>query len=101
MLLLPATVYYDNYYYFNNFADVGFSSGYDSNTDSLPEVSDVRDQDADSDVKKVVNYKSTSALCDHLKYIVSMPELCDVTFLVGPSKVPVHGVKAILGTRSR
>ena len=29
-----------------------------------------------------------------------MPELCDVTFLVGPSKIPIHGVKAILGTRS-
>ena len=30
-----------------------------------------------------------------------MPELCDVTFLVGPEQVAIHGVKAILGTRSR
>ncbi|XP_067669158.1 serine-enriched protein-like [Haliotis asinina] len=30
-----------------------------------------------------------------------MPELCDVTFLVGSDRVPVHGVKAILATRSR
>ncbi|XP_067654847.1 serine-enriched protein-like [Haliotis asinina] len=30
-----------------------------------------------------------------------MPDMCDVTFLVGKTKVPVHGVKAILATRSR
>ncbi|XP_067669936.1 serine-enriched protein-like [Haliotis asinina] len=30
-----------------------------------------------------------------------MPDLCDVTFLVGEDRVPVHGVKAILATRSR
>ncbi|XP_071100607.1 serine-enriched protein-like [Haliotis cracherodii] len=30
-----------------------------------------------------------------------MPEMCDVTFLVGKEKAPVHGVKAIMATRSR
>ncbi|XP_071099725.1 serine-enriched protein-like [Haliotis cracherodii] len=30
-----------------------------------------------------------------------MPEMCDVTFLVGRRQVPVYGVKAILATRSR
>jgi len=48
-----------------------------------------------------VYFKSTHVLCDNLKLILSMPELCDVTFLVGVNEVPVHGVRAILGTRSR
>ncbi|XP_067654868.1 serine-enriched protein-like [Haliotis asinina] len=30
-----------------------------------------------------------------------MPDMCDVTFLVGKEKIPVHGVKAIMATRSR
>ncbi|XP_046582249.1 serine-enriched protein-like [Haliotis rubra] len=30
-----------------------------------------------------------------------MPEMCDVTFLVGRRHVPIYGVKAILATRSR
>ncbi|OWF45718.1 serine-enriched protein-like [Mizuhopecten yessoensis] len=92
----------------------GFSSGYDS----AQEVSDTEtsllkvqqpyltcdsqcDSESEDEATEVMSYKSTKALCEHLKYIVSMPELCDVTFLVGPTKVPVYGVKAILGTRSR
>ncbi|XP_060070235.1 serine-enriched protein-like [Ylistrum balloti] len=92
----------------------GFSSGYDS----TQEVSDTEtsllkpqqpyltcdsacDSESEDEATEVMSYKSTSALCEHLKYIVSMPELCDVTFLVGPTKIPVYGVKAILGTRSR
>ncbi|XP_033749671.1 serine-enriched protein-like [Pecten maximus] len=81
--------------------DIGFSSGYESNPESSPEVGDSSYQEPDYRVRDSVNYNSTSALCDRLKYILSMPELCDVTFLVGPTKVPVYGVKAILGTRSR
>ncbi|XP_033744118.1 serine-enriched protein-like [Pecten maximus] len=92
----------------------GFSSGYDS----AQEISDTEtsmekppqhyltcdrtcDSESEDEATEVMSYKSTNALCEHLKYIVSMPELCDVTFLVGPTKVPVYGVKAILGTRSR
>ncbi|XP_071100616.1 serine-enriched protein-like [Haliotis cracherodii] len=30
-----------------------------------------------------------------------MPDMCDVTFLVGRKQVPIYGVKAILATRSR
>ncbi|KAK3104805.1 hypothetical protein FSP39_010502, partial [Pinctada imbricata] len=79
------------------------SSGYESETEAS-------ESDAENDViteppergepEKVMRYKSTNALCDHLKFILSMPELCDVTFLVGERRVPVHGVKAILGARS-
>ncbi|XP_021360597.1 serine-enriched protein-like [Mizuhopecten yessoensis] len=91
----------------------GFSSGYDSADTSDSESSPPHDNDDNKDVddgmglecdnisSDHVKYQNTSALCEHLKYILSMPELCDVTFLVGPTKVPVHGVKAILSTRSR
>jgi ABC-type Zn uptake system ZnuABC Zn-binding protein ZnuA len=51
--------------------------------------------------KQKMSYKNTHALTEHLKIISSIPALCDVTFEVGPEKVKVHGVKAILGTRSR
>ncbi|XP_021367422.1 uncharacterized protein LOC110459470 isoform X1 [Mizuhopecten yessoensis] len=78
----------------------------DTDSDSFrdPDESD-SDDDSDSefgdDEDDVMRFTSTDSLCDSLKYILSMPELCDVTFHVGPQKTPVHGVKAILGTRSR
>ncbi|XP_071167543.1 serine-enriched protein-like [Mytilus edulis] len=40
-------------------------------------------------------------LIDNIRYILSMPDLCDVMFIVGPQRVPVYGLKAILSTRSR
>ncbi|XP_045167802.2 serine-enriched protein-like [Mercenaria mercenaria] len=51
--------------------------------------------------EEVMNFQSTHALSEHLKLILAMPEMCDVTFIVGPREVPVHGVRAIMGTRSR
>lgn len=36
-----------------------------------------------------------------MKFLASMPELCDVTFLVGDSREPVCAVKAVLAARSR
>ncbi|XP_060067384.1 serine-enriched protein-like [Ylistrum balloti] len=45
--------------------------------------------------------KDTRGLCEDLKYVISVPDLCDVTFLVGEDRLPVYGVKAILATRSR
>jgi hypothetical protein len=91
------------------------SSGYEStdvsDVESLPsmESRDNIDMSRDSrnnflltDPKaEVMNFQSTHALCEHLKLIISMPQMCDVTFLVGPRDEPVHGVRAILGTRSR
>ncbi|XP_045167803.1 serine-enriched protein-like [Mercenaria mercenaria] len=44
--------------------------------------------------------KSTHALCESLRLIMEIPEMCDVTFLVGPREIPVHGVRAILGTEA-
>ncbi|CAC5397574.1 unnamed protein product [Mytilus coruscus] len=52
-------------------------------------------------IKEKMSYRNTQALTEQLKVISSIPELCDVTFEVGSDKVKVHGVKAILGTRSR
>ncbi|XP_046552257.1 serine-enriched protein-like [Haliotis rubra] len=54
-----------------------------------------------SSQNQVMIFKSTAGLQDSLAFILSMPELCDVTFLVGKDQVPVHGVKAIVATRSR
>ncbi|XP_033725003.1 serine-enriched protein-like [Pecten maximus] len=80
----------------------------DSDTDS-DSLSDPDDSDTDDDSDSefgdedddAMRFTSTENLCDSLRYILSMPELCDVTFHVGPQKTPIHGVKAILGTRSR
>ena len=36
-----------------------------------------------------------------LKFLASMPELCDITFLVGDTREPVTGVRAVLAARSR
>ncbi|XP_063446126.1 serine-enriched protein-like [Mytilus trossulus] len=52
-------------------------------------------------IKEKMSYRNTQTLTEQLKVISSIPELCDVTFEVGSEKVKVHGVKAILGTRSR
>ncbi|VDI82329.1 Hypothetical predicted protein [Mytilus galloprovincialis] len=52
-------------------------------------------------IKEKMIYRNTQILTEQLKVISSIPELCDVTFEVGSDKVKVHGVKAILGTRSR
>ncbi|XP_052087905.1 serine-enriched protein-like [Mytilus californianus] len=44
---------------------------------------------------------SVQTLIDNIQYILSMPDLCDVMFIVGPQRVPVYGLKSILSTRSR
>ncbi|KAI1304102.1 Serine-enriched protein [Halotydeus destructor] len=46
-------------------------------------------------------YDNKSGLGDDMKFLASMPELCDVTFLVGETREPVCAVKAILACRSR
>ncbi|XP_038044660.1 serine-enriched protein-like isoform X2 [Patiria miniata] len=46
-------------------------------------------------------YENKIGLADDLKFISRMPELCDVTFLVGERREPVCAVRAILAARSR
>ncbi|XP_045167806.2 serine-enriched protein-like [Mercenaria mercenaria] len=81
------------------------SSGYES-TDSEAEVParshDYKIPTGRQDNEHVsARVKSTHALCESLRLIMEIPEMCDVTFLVGPREIPVHGVRAILGTRSK
>lgn len=40
-------------------------------------------------------FENKSGLADDLKFLASMPELCDVTFLVGDTREPVCAVKVI------
>ncbi|KAL5019441.1 hypothetical protein ScPMuIL_003479 [Solemya velum] len=40
------------------------------------------------------------SLCADLEYVITMPDLCDVTFLVGPDCVPVYGIQAVIAARS-
>ncbi|XP_068980380.1 golgin subfamily A member 6-like protein 6 isoform X2 [Bombus flavifrons] len=46
-------------------------------------------------------YGNKSGLAEDMKFLASMPELCDVTFLVGETKEPICAVKAVLAARSR
>jgi len=84
---------------------IDYSSGYES----TPDLSDCEARSTAYILfkkehcknKQKMSYKNTQALTEHLRMISSIPALCDVTFEVGREKVKVHGVKAILGTRSR
>ncbi|KAA0203871.1 hypothetical protein HAZT_HAZT005260 [Hyalella azteca] len=46
-------------------------------------------------------FENRSGLTEDMKFLASMPELCDVTFLVGDTREPVCAVKAVLAARSR
>lgn len=41
-----------------------------------------------------------AGLFNDLSFLAHLPELCDITFLVGPDKEPVCAVRAILAARS-
>ena len=85
------------------------SSGYDSSDNSKLDSDTSRHSspmkqpkcltvsDTAPDILKV---RSTYALSEDLKTIMTLPEMCDVTFLIGPSEVPVYGVRAILAMSS-
>lgn len=38
-------------------------------------------------------FENKSGLAEDMKFLASMPELCDVTFLVGDTREPVCAVK--------
>ncbi|XP_076099106.1 uncharacterized protein LOC143068699 [Mytilus galloprovincialis] len=67
---------------------------------SSSEDDDIGDDD-DTDSVESMKVTSTQTLVENIRYILSMPELCDVLFIVGPQRVPLYGLKAILSTRSR
>ena len=41
-----------------------------------------------------------SGLCNDMGFLAHLPELCDITFMVGEEKEPVCAVRAVLGTHS-
>ncbi|XP_058809672.1 uncharacterized protein LOC131674877 [Phymastichus coffea] len=46
-------------------------------------------------------FENKSGLAEDMKFLARMPELCDVTFLVGETREPVCAVKAVLAARSK
>lgn len=46
-------------------------------------------------------FENKSGLAEDMKFLARMPELCDVTFLVGDTREPVCAVKAVLASRSK
>ena len=38
-----------------------------------------------------------AGLCNDMGFLAHLPELCDITFMVGPDKEPVCAVRAVLG----
>ncbi|XP_071101813.1 serine-enriched protein-like [Haliotis cracherodii] len=91
---------------FNRDSEDARSSGYEScdsftQAPSPPSTPSSKVRASSSGHKEVMMYSNMADLSESLQYITSMPELCDVTFLVGNRHLPIHGVKAILATRSR
>ena len=56
------------------------------------------DSDLDEDTSI---FENKAGLAEDMRFLASMPELCDITFLVGEMREPVCAVKAVLGARSR
>ncbi|VDH91017.1 Hypothetical predicted protein [Mytilus galloprovincialis] len=70
----------------------------DSSDDDSDDLDDIDDIQSTNDSMKVTKIQ---AVIDNIRYILSMPDLCDVMFLVGEQRIPVYGLKSILGIRSR
>lgn len=64
---------------------------------SMPDSKETTREDEES----VYNFDNRGGLAHDLGFLASMPELCDVTFLVGQERQPVCGVRAVLAARSR
>ena len=46
-------------------------------------------------------FENKTGLAEDMRFLASMPEICDVTFLVGDTREPVCAVKAVLAARSK
>jgi len=68
-------------------------------TQAFPAEDELTDHEHEADDYSV--YENKTGLADDMKFLASMPELCDVTFLVGETREPVCAVKAVLAARSR
>ena len=63
------------------------------------DTNEIEDQAEEFDDTSI--FENKSGLAEDMRFLASMPELCDVTFLVGDTREPVCGVKAVLAARSR
>lgn len=60
----------------------------------MPEVLSLSSMaDAEPDLS---TFENKTGLAEDMKFLASMPELCDVTFLVGDTREPVCAVKVRL-----
>lgn len=103
-----------------------FSSGYDSPvfvsdhenrltdsdsdhnaTDTTSENSIILSDDGEADDledmenPEIVQFSETDVVISNIKYILSLPDMCDVKFEVGPQRQSVYGIRAIIGSRSQ
>ena len=46
-------------------------------------------------------FENKAGLAEDMRFLASIPELCDITFLVGETREPVCAVKAVLAARSK
>ncbi|XP_061178325.1 serine-enriched protein-like [Saccostrea echinata] len=59
------------------------------------------DESSDSEDEDSMKFVNTETVREAMNHVITMPDLCDVIFLVGPSLTPIHGLKSIMSTRSR
>lgn len=59
----------------------------------MPDFGSYLGNDSLSQDESESTFENKSGLADDLKFLASMPELCDVTFLVGETREPVCAVK--------
>ena len=56
---------------------------------------------SDLEVDDTTMFENKTGLAEDMKFLASIPELCDITFLVGDTREPVCAVRAVLAARSR
>ena len=56
---------------------------------------------SDLEVDDTIMFENKTGLAEDMKFLASIPELCDITFLVGDTREPVCAVRAVLAARSR
>ncbi|ESO89183.1 hypothetical protein LOTGIDRAFT_154271 [Lottia gigantea] len=78
------------------------SSGYDSGNPNAPEYwSDSDNEELFDDNDDLMIYENSKPIINTMEYILSMPSLCDVIFIVGEEKTQQMGLKAALASRNR
>ncbi|VDI34828.1 Hypothetical predicted protein [Mytilus galloprovincialis] len=87
-------------------ASGGESDNSNSGTSSETDISSESDDEGDDldnleDPNDTMHVTSTETVVNNIKYILSMPQLCDVTFEIGPQRFLVHGLKSVIGSRSK